>query len=149
MTISDIEQRVGIPSSTEKIFLALTEPKQLDQWWSEGAEGESKVGSTLKIRFGQFIQPIKVAAIEPPKLVRWEAGNLGAPFWAGTAIEFRLERDNDHNQTLVHFKHSGWQTKVMFAKTSIKWAGYLLSLKGLLEKGTGRPFPNEWPVDHD
>lgn len=146
---ADIRHRVGIRATPQAVFTALTSADELPRWWSEGAEGVAAVGERLRIRFGAFVQPMRVTALETSELVRYAFAEDGAPFWAGTALEFRLERDEAHSQTLVHFSHSGWpNTAGMFAKSSTHWAHYLFSLKSLLEEGAGRPFPSLLP-DYD
>jgi uncharacterized protein YndB with AHSA1/START domain len=150
MGTHEIRHRVGIAATPEKLFAALTDPKQLERWWSEGARGESRVGDVIQFRFSDFIQPLKVAGLEPSKRVHWTAGEDGAPYWEGTEIEFRLERDEEKGQTLVYFRHSGFkEPDMMFSKSSMKWAVHLLSLKALLETGRGTPYPHEIACDHD
>ncbi|MBJ7451719.1 MAG: hypothetical protein JHC71_06490, partial [Blastococcus sp.] len=45
---------------------------------------------------------------------------------------------------IVLFRHEGWREPVEFmSHCSTKWATYLVSLKQLLETGTGAPDPRD------
>ena len=150
MKTYEIHHRLGIATTPQKLFAALTDPKLLESWWSEGAEGQSAVGGVIQFRFGDFIQSLTVTALEPAKLLRWEAGAVGMPDWNGTEIEFRTETDKENEQTLLYLHHAGFrEANAMFCKCSTKWVSHLLSLKSLLETGHGSPFPSEIPCDHD
>jgi hypothetical protein len=126
----------------------LTEPKRLAQWWTSDTRGSgSKVGDTLEFWFGEYCQKFEVAALEPGKLVRWKAIGEGNDEWAGTAISFSLS--TDEVQTSLRFRHSGWRENTgMFPHCSMKWATFLLSLKDLMEKGKGRPAPDDLEINH-
>jgi hypothetical protein len=64
-----------------------------------------------------------------------------------TAISFEL--DAKDGQTFVNFTHSNWREYTDFmAHCNTKWAVFLLSLKGALELGVGKPFPNDIQIDH-
>jgi hypothetical protein len=50
---------------------------------------------------------------------------------------------------MVQFTHSGWDDNMgMFPHCSMKWAVFMLSLKDLLEKGKGHPFPDDLQINH-
>ena len=60
----------------------------------------------------------------------------------GTKVRFDLKQDGDY--TIVLFKHQGWKAPVEFMHhCSTKWATYLVSLKQLVETGTGAPDPDD------
>ena len=75
------------------------------------------------------------------RLVRWEV--VGGPEeWIGTEVRFDIRQDGDW--TIVLFRHEGWREPVEFmSHCSTKWATYLVSLKQLLETGTGAPDPRD------
>jgi hypothetical protein len=51
-------------------------------------------------------------------------------------------REGDY--TIVLFKHEGWREPVEFmSHGSTKWATFLMSLKQLVETGTGGPHPQD------
>jgi uncharacterized protein YndB with AHSA1/START domain len=143
----EIQHRVGIKATPAAVYLALTDPKKLAQWWTTDVRGESEIGKNLEFWFGQFCQPMQVAALEANSLVRWLVTDQGISEWIGTEIEFRITADGE--QTFVYFKHSGWKDEEseLFAHCSTKWAVFLISLKELLETGKGRPSPNDIQID--
>ena len=78
---------------------------------------------------------MEVIELVPGELVRWRVVD-GPPEWIGTTIDWRLSRSGGF--TIVLFTHEGWAEPVEFlAHCSTKWASYLLSLKALVETGTG------------
>ena len=82
---------------------------------------------------------LKVAELDPGKLVRWEVTD-GPAEWVGTTIRFGLHQDGDW--TVVLFKHQDWREPVEFMHhCSTRWATVLLSLKQFAETGTGANHP--------
>ena len=54
----------------------------------------------------------------------------------------------DADWTIVRFAHRNWREQVEFmAHCSMKWATYLLSLKQLVETGTGSPSPDDFKLE--
>jgi hypothetical protein len=87
---------------------------------------------------------MQVKALEPDCRVCWESVESDLSDWAGTEVEFTLAPQEDR-QTRLSFRHSGWQNELeRFPYYSTSWAVFLMSLKDLLEKGKGHPFPNDW-----
>lgn len=144
----EIHHQVGIQAKAEEIYQALTEPRKLAQWWTSDTRGEgARVGGVLEFWFGEFCQKFEVTELEPGRRVRWRSrGGMGD--WEGTEVRFELAADEA--QCWVHFVHSGWrEMNEMFAHCSTKWAVFMLSLKDLLEKGRGRPVPDDIEINHD
>jgi len=144
----DILHRIGIKSSSPKnTYQALTTCEGLAAWWTDNTRGESKVGETLRFRFGDrggF--DMKVLELVPAQRVLWQVID-GPEEWIGTQVSFDLKQDGDY--TIVLFKHQGWNEAVEFMHhCSTKWAIFLLSLKSLLETGKGAPYPNDVKLDN-
>jgi hypothetical protein len=142
----DILHKVGIRSSSlNDAYNALTTLEGLSAWWTTDTQGESKVGSVLRFRFGSGGFDMKVLELHPAKRVLWQVVD-GPEEWLGTTIGFDLEQRGDW--TIVLFKHAGWKQPVEFMHhCSTKWAVFLLSLKSLLETRKGGPWPNEIKLD--
>lgn len=144
----DILHRVGIQaSSPDGTYKALTTCAGLSAWWTDNTKGDSKVGGTLKFRFGEHGGfDMKVLELKPTERVHWQV--VGGPEeWIGTKVSFDLKQDGDY--TIVLFKHQGWKEPVEFMHhCSTKWAIFLLSLKSLLETGKGAPYPNDVKLDN-
>jgi hypothetical protein len=76
----------------------------------------------------QFCQNFEVKALEPGKLVVWKATKDGID---------------------KCFKHAGWRANTeFFAHCSMQWATFLMSFKDPMEKSSGRPAPNDIPIEH-
>lgn len=139
----DILHRVGIQSSLDEVYRALSAREKLAGWWTNDvrdADGD------LHFQFGEhgFFR-MKVLQADPGKRVLWEATD-GPEEWIGTRIAFDLKHENGY--TLVLFKHEGWKAPVEFMHhCSTKWAVFLLSLKALVETGRGAPYPNDMKID--
>lgn len=131
----DILHRVGIKARPKAVFEALTTVEGLRHWWTTETTGSAKRGGTIDFGFCKM----KVVELEPNRLVKWRCVR-GPDEWLGTEVTFRLK--NAGNQTYVLFKHADWKRPVEFMHhCSTKWAVFLLSLKGLLERDEGRPAP--------
>lgn len=148
----DILHRIGIKSSPEKVYRALTTREGLAAWWTNDTQGESSVGGTLNFRFhtpagaeiGGF--DMKVLELQPAEHVLWQV--IGGPGeWIGTRINWVLKQEGDH--VIVLFRHLGWKEPVEFMHhCSTKWATFLMSLKSLLETGSGAPNPRDVKIDN-
>jgi len=150
MNTYTIHHEIGIKASAEAVYQALTDTKKLAGWWTSDTRGSgSEVGGVLEFRFGDFSQKFEVVKLQPGKLVRWKGDRKeGSEEWAGTEIAFSLS--TDEKQTWVHLTHSGWRKDSgILPHCSTKWAVFMLSLKDLLEKGKGHPYPKDVQINHD
>ena len=140
--------QIGVKASPEDIYKRLTEPKLLSRWWTDTRGSGTKVGDTLEFWFGDFCQKFDVKVLKPAKQVAWKSPKgQGAGEWEGTEVTFDISKDD--KQTYIRFRHSGWRENTNFyAHCSMKWATFMLSLKDLLEKGKGRPTPNDLEIDY-
>jgi uncharacterized protein YndB with AHSA1/START domain len=137
----DILHRVGIESSPEAVYAALTTREGLADWWASDTRGESGIGDVLTFRFERGSADMHVLELDEPKHVLWEV--VGGPEeWIGTRVSWDLSREGDY--TVVLFAHTGWREPVEFMHhCSTKWAIFLMSLKQLVETGTGAPEPRD------
>jgi hypothetical protein len=148
----DILHRVGIKSSLDEVYKALTTREGLAAWWTNNTQGESKVGGVLQFRFsaggveiGGF--DMKVLELHLAKRVLWQVVD-GPADWIGTKVSFDLKQVGDY--AIVLFKHQDWKEPVEFMHhCSTKWATYLMSLKSLVETGKGTPNPNDTHISGD
>ena len=140
-----IYHQVGIRAQPARIYDALTTSAGIAGWWTDQVDGrQGRIG----IGFGSVRMEMEVERLEESRLVVWKCV-LGHPLWEKTRIEFDLSDDEKNKQTLVDFKHAEWtESGSLFRHCSTKWAVYLLSLKNLVEKGKGAPYPHDIPVNH-
>jgi len=143
----DILHRIGIKSSRpEDAYRALTTREGLSAWWTQDTQGEGGVGGAFAFRFGAGGFDMTVVELEPPKRVVWEVVD-GPDEWIGTDVIWDIRQEGDH--TVILFTHRGWGEPAEFMHhCSTKWAAFLLSLKALLETGTGRPDPDDIKIDN-
>ncbi|MCM0675704.1 SRPBCC domain-containing protein [Micromonospora phytophila] len=140
--MADILHRIGVErSSPERVYGALTTLDGLSGWWAENTSGKTDLGGVIEFRFGPGGFDMKVAHLDPGRLVRWDVVD-GPQEWIGTSVQWDLRQDGDY--TIVLFKHEGWREPVEFMHhCSTKWATFLISLKQLLETGKGAPDPRD------
>lgn len=138
----DILHRVGINSSADKVFQALSEERGLSGWWTKNVKAAPVVGAVNQFRFGdRGFSHMKVVELVPGQRVKWECID-GAKEWIGTELSFDLREEN--GMTTVLFAQRGWREPVEFMHyCSTKWATYLLSLKLLCETGAGKSYPDD------
>jgi uncharacterized protein YndB with AHSA1/START domain len=143
----DILHRVGMKSAApDEVYAALTTLEGLSAWWATDTKGQTEVGGILEFRFELGPIDMKVLELEPAKSVLWEVTD-GPTEWIGTTVRWDLKQADDY--TIVLFAHEGWKEPVEFMyHCSTKWATFLVSLKQLVETGTGAPEPHDlWISD--
>ena len=137
----DILHRIGVTSSPDRVYAALTTVDGLSGWWTEDTDGDGDVGGVIQFRFVPGGFDMKVLDAQPGELVLWEVVD-GPEEWIGTQVRFELKQEDGF--TIVLFRHEGWREPVEFMyHCSTKWATFLLSLKELVETGSGRPSPDD------
>ena len=138
----DILHRVGVKTPTpDKVYDALTTVDGLAGWWTDDVKGNGDVGGVLEFRFPPGGFDMEVLELKPAERVAWRVVD-GPQEWIGTTIHWDLHQAGDY--TIVLFKHEGWAEPVEFMHhCSTKWGSFLMSLKSLVETGTGAPSPRD------
>jgi uncharacterized protein YndB with AHSA1/START domain len=141
----DILHRVGITATPQTVYEALTTVEGLAAWWTTDTSGEGD--GVLKFRFGNVGGfDMKVLDLQANARVLWEVVE-GPVDWVGTTVSFDLAQDGEW--TIVLFAHRGWREPVEFMNhCSTKWAIFLMSLKSLVETGTGAPHPHDVQISN-
>jgi uncharacterized protein YndB with AHSA1/START domain len=147
----DIVHRVGVKAPLDRVYEALATRDGVAGWWTADTRGDSKVGGVLKTVFvadgkelGGF--DLEVLELDPGKRVLWQVVD-GPGEWIGTRIGFDLKQEDGY--AIVLFQHEGWKEPVEFmSHCSTKWAVFLMSLKSLVETGTGSPSPNDVKISN-
>jgi uncharacterized protein YndB with AHSA1/START domain len=150
--MADIIHRIGIKTSPDQVYKALSTINGLANWWTEETEGEDQTGGKIQFTFRSQAGEVKgimimqVEQLEPGTLVRWRCVD-GPPEWIGTIVTFDLSEQD--GQTIILFGHRNWAEAVGFmAHCSMKWAVFLLSLREYVETGKGRPSPGDLKIDN-
>lgn len=144
--VPDVLHRVGISSSPDNTYQALTTIEGLSGWWTQDTQGETDIGGVLQFRFGAGGFDMKVLELDPAERELGEVVD-GPEEWIGTNVSWDLKQDGDY--MVILFKHQGWKESVEFMNhCSPNWAVFLLSLKALLETGQGAPDPDDVKIDN-
>lgn len=148
----DIIHRIGIRSTTDKVYQALSTIQGLAHWWTNEIKGEEQVGGKITFTFRTTTGDIKgemvmeVQKLQPGRHVSWQCIE-GPAEWMGTNITFDIEQQDD--QVIIIFGHRNWKEAVDFtAHCSMKWAVFLLSLREYVETGNGKPSPYDIKIDN-
>lgn len=140
----DILHRIGARGVTpDAAYQAVATRAGVASWWIGDTTGDDAVGGTLQ--FGAGIAGTMVEK-RPGEHVDWQI-TAGPKEWVGTHVTFDIRADGEY--TIVLFSHSGWAQPVEFMHhCSTKWGVFLISLKQLLETGTGAPTPGDVHIDN-
>lgn len=142
----DILHRIGVVSSPDEVYAALTTVDGLAAWWTQDTAGDGEPGGVLQFRFPVGGFDMKVLEARPGELVLWQVVD-GPAEWIGTRVRFELKQEQGY--TIVLFRHEGWSEPVEFMyHCSTKWATFLMSLKRLVETGKGEPAPNDVQISN-
>jgi len=143
----DILHRIGVEnSSPDKVYDALTTLDGLSGWWASDTKGAVEVGGVLEFRFAPGGFDMQVLELQPAERVVWRVVD-GPAEWVGTTVNWEIKQDGDY--TIVLFSHRGWKEPGEFMyHCSTKWAIFLMSLKSLIESGTGNPEPRDVQISN-
>ena len=147
----DIIHRIGIKAPASKVQAAISTVTGVAGWWTRETSGESKLASTMQVIFrakaGEEVGRMKFELTKStPEEVVWRF-IAGPEEWVGTDVTFGLQQQGD--TTVVLFGHRNWREAVEFtAHCSMKWATFLLSLRQLVETGSGQPAPDDLKIDN-
>ncbi len=153
--MNGIYHKIGIRAGDAEVIQALTTKTGLSGWWTKEVEGafsggSSNVGESIRFDFGHKANmEMKVQELAPERVL-WECTS-GPEDWVGSHIDFKLNAStapDGEAMTIIHFRHQDWKNESDFtAHCSMKWATFLLSLKNLVEIGSGKPAPDDLKID--
>ncbi len=139
--MKSIYHRLVIEAPAEKVYEAITTQQGLAGWWTPETKAAPKVGNVNRFEFGNsYHKEIKVEELKPSQLVKWVCIK-GYEDWVGTTITFELQPNKEG--TVLLFHHDGFkQYDEGYAACSYDWAIFLRSMRSLVVKGKGHPYPN-------
>lgn len=142
-----VEHRVGIRGNVSEIYRALFDPDELPRWWASTAAGVPAVHETIDLDFKELARlSFSIGVLVPDQAVTLVCTSGPGP-WRGSQLKFTLE--NAADQVFVSLIHENTDADDDdFLYFSTKWPLYLLSLRDLIETGTGRPYPNDIKIHY-
>ncbi|MEQ8687886.1 MAG: hypothetical protein RIE86_21445 [Imperialibacter sp.] len=137
--MNNIQRRLTISTSSQKLFWALTSQVGLAALWIPATWAEE-----TKLIFGFGFDYHKAIAIIASSQDRSVAGLCGnaTPEWIGTTSRFTIEL-YEKGSLLVFEHNNGQDYTAVFSQRSYDWAMFLRSLRLLCETGKGLPFPHQ------
>lgn len=123
-----------IQASPERVFAAVSEPKDLENWWPLKCSGKAAMGEIYNFNFtDQYDWYGEVIQCEPGKTFHIKMTEAD-PDWNPTTFGFDLL---EHEKgTALRFWHKDWpHLNEHFKIASFCWAMLLNGLKNYVEKG--------------
>jgi len=122
----------------DRVYAAFADPRHLSNWFTEGARGEAKEGSTMTWEFRRFGLEIevKVLSAKPGRLLVLEAPRPGRP---PNVLEVSIE--HFRGETILRLVNSGflsgaeWDDEVAGVESG--WTMALAALRYYLERRYG------------
>lgn len=135
----EVRRDLEIHAPRERVWAALTEPKQLLRWFpTKRAEVDLRPGGATVLEWDEAKAEAMVDVVEPPDrfVFRWRPHGLGRPF---TTVSFMLEEHGGGASTRVRLVESGFASLPDQIETQSQkgndegWAHELQELKENLE----------------
>ena len=132
--MADIHHHFPIKSSKERVFNAVSEPKDLDVWWTKSSSGKPVQNAEYELGFGPgYDWRAVVSKCNPNTEFELELTKAHED-WQGARIGFHLMEKEDLTEVKSH--HQGWPEDNEHYRTSCYcWAMYLRLLKRYVEYG--------------
>ncbi len=143
--MADIHHQIGVKADITDVYQAISSLDGLCGWWTK-TTGNTNTGGKLHFHFNEHTVEMTIKELIPDKKVIWQCTEKEGE-WKDTLITFELNATEQ--QIFINFSHSNWLEQSDFCShCSTKWAVFMLSLKDYLEKGKGKPFPEDTPINH-
>lgn len=118
-----IEKTVEFDVPPERVWQAITDPKEVAQWFPDRVEGDLKLGSRDSFvwdEHGSF--EVEVMESERPSrfVWRWAGGDERTLQESSTLVEWTLEA-RDGGGTFLHLRESGFDNKKNFEENTGGW----------------------------
>ena len=140
--MAKVKHKVGIIGPIDAIFQSLVTNDGLSGWWASSATGKTGIGRRIDLAFSELaVLSFEYDELQSNKIVRLKCVSGPGP-WQGSELLFELEQSDEQVfLTLTHQNSNSSEEEFLYFST--KWPIYLLSLKDLIEAGSGRPYPHD------
>lgn len=134
----DIEHRLEVSATPDRIWPALTTAEGVGGWWTLGDAilvGDFGEAGVFRFQSRGVAIRLSVAGFDRPRHLAWRPIEANAPGgWIGTMISFDLAPDGD--ATRLRFAHRGFAADDEgYRRVHAGWAHYLGRLKQFVETG--------------
>ncbi len=138
MSNPDIQKSISIKTSSEEVFKAISDEKELQKWWVDVPKLEQKVGGKLEFRFlkensemlqKDYVVKGKILEIIPNKKLVYTWNPVDEPELAGSVVTCSLQEDSD--QTKVTVIHSGLENCKSYRLLVEGWSYFISRLGNL------------------
>jgi uncharacterized protein YndB with AHSA1/START domain len=133
-----LTRTIDAPPAT--VFRALTDPAELDRWWTTGSESDPRTGGKFSYRF-EFADPSRNHIYEGDYHEVVAGERVSYPWQAAlgeTTVDVRLRPGGD--DTELTLTHSGWgdgaEAEEAVQMHEQGWSFFLDNLKSYLEGGS-------------
>jgi uncharacterized protein YndB with AHSA1/START domain len=135
----DIFEDFPVDASPARVFQAVSEPAELDCWWTLKCSGRAEPGASYELDFGpgyQWRAAVTRCVLNAEFELRITSADAD---WLGTRVGFTLEPKN--GRTWVRFHHIGWPATNEHYRISVYcWAMYLRLMRRHIETGEIVPY---------
>jgi uncharacterized protein YndB with AHSA1/START domain len=134
---------IAVPAS--RVYQAVSNPVDLDQWWTKRSSGKPVKSSEWELGFGpEYDWRATISRAVPGQSFEFKLVKSSRD-WLGTLVGFELASLED--KTEVRFHHTGWPEQNEHYRISCYcWAMYLRVLKRYLEHGETVPYERRLDV---
>jgi uncharacterized protein YndB with AHSA1/START domain len=141
----EILQDFPIAADPARVYRAVSEPAQLDEWWTLRSAGHAAVGETYELDFGpDYRWRAVVTKADPASAFELRMTSADAD-WVDSLVGFALEPSEYGTQ--VRFYHRGWPEANAHYRISCHcWAMYLRILRRHIEHGESVPYDERLAV---
>lgn len=145
------QQSLVVEANPAAVYAALTTAEGLRGWWTQDCDVQTKLGGSIKLRFGPNHKEMRIERLEPGREVRWlctgahiAVGELThRDEWVGTQLVFHLT-PQDNGRTRLDFEHIGLLPALeCYDLCSDGWRHFLGSLQQFAKTGRGTPYELE------
>lgn len=137
-----IELSITVRATAAEIWGALTDPDELENWWSEDVKLEPRTGGLFREAWeddeGQSqLASGKVTTVKPKQEISFTWVEKGWPKEAVTQCSFFIE--DQKSQRVLKVRHQGWESlpenkrAQLIQDFSIGWKYHLKELKSYLD----------------
>lgn len=132
-----VDQTMKLDASPEKVFKALTDAREMVNWFPSVVKNDPQTGG--KLRYEWKFQESEKDGFQDGEYLEVVDGKKVSHTWdadgQATTVTFTLAPAN--GGTELHLVHSGWGDGMEEAAEMHGgiWGGYLQNLKGYLEQG--------------